>query len=488
MKKAQGLYSPLFEHENCGAGFICSLKGVKTNKIIHRVLNILTCLEHRGAVSSDGRTGDGAGILIEIPHKFFSKECDFDLPEPGEYAVGMLFLPQKINQANYCIKTFEDEIKIQKLNIIGWRYVPINSKVVGSIASKSQPIIKQVFISKETKNQSEQEFNLKLYLARKVAENKIYNSPLSQNKFFYFSSLHIKTIIYKGLLIPEDIERFYTDLSNPELVTSLALVHQRFSTNTFPTWDLAQPFRYMCHNGEINTLRGNVSRMVSREELIKSKLINDNLLEKIFPIILPGKSDSASIDMVLELLLMTGRSLPEIMMMLVPEAWEKHQSMSDEKKAFYEFNGCMMEPWDGPASIPFTDGKFIGALLDRNGLRPSRYTVTKDGYVVMSSETGVIQIEPENIERHGRLEPGKMFLVDMKAGRIIEDEEIKKDVVSKHPYRKWVNDNTLPLSKVPYTGNRTSKEKIPFETSIPLLLRILDDLLNDLLSGSKTEK
>ena len=466
--KKQGLYDPIFEHENCGAGFICSLEGKKTNGIIHRALNILTCLEHRGAVSSDGRTGDGAGILIQIPHEFFVKECDFEIPDPTEYAVGMLFLPQKVNQSNFCIKIFEDEINKQNLKIIGWRDVPVNSKVVGSIAAKSQPIIKQVFIGKETSDQSEEDFNLKLYLARKISENNIYTSPLTQSDFFYFSSLHNRTIIYKGLLIPEDIERFYIDLSNPLLVTSLALVHQRFSTNTFPTWDLAQPFRYMCHNGEINTLRGNVSRMVSREELINSKLISKEFLDKIFPIIIPGKSDSASMDMVLELLLMTGRSLPEIMMILVPEAWEKHKSMDDSKKAFYEFNSCLMEPWDGPASIPFTDGKYIGALLDRNGLRPSRYTVTKDGYVVMSSETGVIEIKPENIEKHGRLEPGKMFLVDMNAGRIIEDEEIKKEIVSKHPYRKWVNDNVLPLSKIPYTGNRTPEEKINFETRLKI--------------------
>ena len=466
--KKQGLYDPIFEHENCGAGFICSLKGKKTNDIIHRALNILTCLEHRGAVSSDGRTGDGAGILIQIPHDFFVKECDFEIPDPTQYAVGMLFLPQKVNQSNFCINIFEDEINKQNLKIIGWRDVPVNSKVVGSIASKSQPIIKQVFIAKESSDQTEEDFNLKLYLARKISENKIYNSPLTQSDFFYFSSLHNRTIIYKGLLIPEDIERFYIDLSNPLLVTSLALVHQRFSTNTFPTWDLAQPFRYMCHNGEINTLRGNVSRMISREELINSKLISEEFLNKIFPIIIPGKSDSASMDMVLELLLMTGRSLPEIMMILVPEAWEKHKSMNDSKKAFYEFNSCLMEPWDGPASIPFTDGKYIGALLDRNGLRPSRYTVTKDGYVVMSSETGVIEIKPENIEKHGRLEPGKMFLVDMNAGRIIEDEEIKKEIVSKHPYEKWVNDNVLPLSKIPYTGNRTPKEKINFETRLKI--------------------
>ena len=466
--KKQGLYDPIFEHENCGAGFICSLEGKKTNGIIHRALNILTCLEHRGAISSDGRTGDGAGILIQIPHEFFVKECDFEIPDPTEYAVGMLFLPQKVNQSNFCIKIFEDEINKQNLKIIGWRDVPVNSKVVGSIAAKSQPIIKQVFIGKETSDQSEEDFNLKLYLARKISENNIYTSPLTQSDFFYFSSLHNRTIIYKGLLIPEDIERFYIDLSNPLLVTSLALVHQRFSTNTFPTWDLAQPFRYMCHNGEINTLRGNVSRMISREELINSKLISKDFIDKIFPIIIPGKSDSASMDMVLELLLMTGRSLPEIMMILVPEAWEKHKSMDDSKKAFYEFNSCLMEPWDGPASIPFTDGKYIGALLDRNGLRPSRYTVTKDGYVVMSSETGVIEIKPENIEKHGRLEPGKMFLVDMNAGRIVEDEEIKKEIVSKHPYRKWVKDNVLPLSKIPYTGNRTPEEKINFETRLKI--------------------
>ena len=331
-----------------------------------------------------------------------------------------------------------------------------------------QHIIKQVFISKESREQSEKEFNLKLYLARKITENSIYNSPLTQANFFYFSSLHTQTLIYKGLLIPEDIERFYTDLSDPLLVTSLALVHQRFSTNTFPTWDLAQPFRYMCHNGEINTLRGNVSRMISREELIKSELIEEKFLDKIFPIIIPGKSDSASMDMVLELLLHTGRSLPEIMMILVPEAWEEHKSMNDSKKAFYEFNSCLMEPWDGPASIPFTDGKYIGALLDRNGLRPSRYTVTKDGYVVMSSETGVIEIEPENIQKHGRLEPGKMFLVDMNDGRIIEDEEIKKEVVSRYPYRKWIKKNILPLSKIPYSKNKTPDEKINFETRLKI--------------------
>ena len=474
LPKKQGLYSPEFEHDNCGAGFICSLKGEKTNNIIPKALNILTCLEHRGAVSSDGKTGDGAGILIQIPHDYFVKECDFKLPKPYDYAVGMVFLPQKINQLNYCVDVFEKEIQKQGLNILGWRNVPINSKVVGSIAAKTQPVVKQVFIEKDN-TLSETDFNTKLYISRKIAENEIYNSPLSQKNYFYFSSLHNRTLIYKGLLIPEDIDRFYLDLKDPDLVTRLALVHQRFSTNTFPTWDLAQPFRYMCHNGEINTIKGNVTRMNAREELMKNDFIGKDL-EKIFPTILKGKSDSAQMDMVVELLLTTGRSLPEVMMMMVPEAWEKHKSMSDDKKAFYEFNSSIMEPWDGPASIPFTDGKYIGALLDRNGLRPSRYTVTKDGYVVMSSETGVVEIKPENIESHGRLEPGKMFLVDMNEGRIIEDEEIKNSIVSKHPYRKWVNDNVLPLKDVPYTGNKTPNEKLDFETRLRIFGYTQEDL------------
>ena len=486
--KDQGLYLSEFEHDNCGAGFICSLNGERTNTIISKALNILTCLEHRGAISSDGRTGDGAGILIEIPHDFFKKQCDFNLPKANDYAVGMLFLPNKINQSNYCIKIFEDEIKKQELEIIGWRDVPINSKVVGSIASKTQPTIKQVFIKPKDSKLNEQKFNLKLFVARKISENIIYNSELSQSEFFYFSSLSIRTIIYKGLLIPEDIERFYKDLTNKNLVTKLALVHQRFSTNTFPTWDLAQPFRYMCHNGEINTFKGNLSRMKSREELFESSEISGGDMKKILPIIIPNKSDSASMDMVVELLLMTGRSLPEVMMMLVPEAWEKHKSMSKSKKAFYNYNSCIMEPWDGPASIPFTDGKFIGALLDRNGLRPSRYTVTKDGYVIMSSETGVVDIKPDNILTHGRLEPGKIFLVDMEKGRIVNDDEIKEEIVSKRPYQDWINKNILQLSDVPYTGNRTPDEKLSIETRLKIFGYTKEDFRKIIIPMCQTGK
>ena len=385
------------------------------------------------------------------------------------------FFPKKLIKLNYCSDIFEKEIERQGLSILGWRDVPLNSKIVGSIAATTQPIIKQVFVGKNNVELTESEFSTKLFVARKISENEIYNTALSQKQYFYFSSLHHRTLIYKGLLIPEDIDQFYLDLSNPKLVTRLALVHQRFSTNTFPTWDLAQPFRYMCHNGEINTRRGNVTRMNAREELMKSDFIGKDLL-KVFPTILDGKSDSSQMDMVVEILLTTGRSLPEVMMMMVPEAWEKHKSMSDEKKAFYEFNSCIMEPWDGPASIPFTDGKFIGAMLDRNGLRPSRYSVTKDGYVIMSSETGVVDIEPSNVEKHGRLEPGKMFLVDMIEGRIIEDEEIKNEIVSKHPYRKWLNQNTLPLMEVPYTGNKTPLEKLDFETRLRIFGYTEEDL------------
>ena len=448
MLTKQGLYLPEFEHENCGAGFICSLKGNKSNDIIHKALEILEKLEHRGAVSSDGKTGDGAGILIDIPHDFFVKNCDFHLPKAGEYAVSNVFLPQKENQRNYCIEKLESYVKGQGLQILGWRNVPVDASVIGKIAAETVPYVKQIFVGKTEVKQGFFHFNLKLFTARKQAEHHIYNSKLSESARFYLPSFSTKTIIFKGLLIPEDIKLFYTDLQDPSLVTRLALVHQRFSTNTFPTWDLAQPFRYMCHNGEINTLRGNVSRTLSRQELMESDWFGDEI-KSIFPIILPGKSDSAQMDMMVELLLMTGRSLPEVMMMLVPEAWEKNPDMSKDKKAFYEYNSCIMEPWDGPASIPFTDGNYIGAVLDRNGLRPSRYSVTKDGYVIMSSETGVIEIDPKNIEHHGRLEPGKMFLVDMNKGRIVKDEEIKESIVSKHPYKEWLDKNLVHLRDIP---------------------------------------
>ncbi len=448
MPRQQGLYLPEFEHDNCGAGFICNLNGVRSNKIIHDALEILIKLEHRGAVSADGVTGDGAGILIDIPHQFFTEKCDFELPEFGHYAVGNIFLPKKENQRQFCLDIFEKEIINQGLKLLGWRETPVNSEVLGAIAKTTEPTIKQLFVGKVDETIPEEIFQQKLFTARKITEHLVRTSKISESNLFYVPSLSTRIIIFKGLLMPQHINQYYLDLNDESLNTRLALVHQRFSTNTFPTWDLAQPFRYICHNGEINTLRGNVSRMFSREEILKSDLFGDDL-KKVLPTVIRGKSDSATMDMVIELLLMTGRSLPEAMMMLVPEAWEKNETMSDTKKAFYEFNSCLMEPWDGPASIPFTDGHYIGAILDRNGLRPSRYTLTKDNFLIMSSETGVLDIKPENVAFHGRLEPGKMFLVEMNEGRIVQDDEIKNQVSTLRPYRQWLDKKLINLKEIP---------------------------------------
>ena len=470
----QGLYLPEFEHENCGAGFICNLNGEKTNQIIHDALEILVKLEHRGGVSADGKTGDGAGLLIDIPHDYFKRVCDFTIPNQREYAVGMVFLPKVSNQYDFCKTIFEKELKIQGLAVLGWREVPVDSCQLGEIALASEPNIEQLFIGK-TDIIDEATFKAKLYAARKIAEHTIRKSKISESNYFYIPSLSITTIIYKGIIMPEDIGPYYKDLQEIDLVTRLALVHQRFSTNTMPTWELAQPFRHMCQNGEINTLRGNVSRMRVREEIMKSDVFGPQI-DKLFPIILPGKSDSASMDMVVELLTHTGRSLPEIMMMMIPEAWEKHKTMSKERKAFYEYNACIMEPWDGPASVPFTDGDYIGALLDRNGLRPSRYTVTKSGKLIMSSEIGVVDVTPEDVKEHGRLEPGKMFLVDMNEGRIIEDEEIKSKIVSERTYQEWLDKTRLHLKDVPYTNETCPIESIDIKTRQRLFNYTFEDI------------
>jgi len=474
MIEKQGLYLPEFEHENCGAGFICNLKGEKTNQIIHDALEILVKLEHRGGVSSDGKTGDGAGLLIDIPHDYFSRVCDFEIPAQREYAVGMVFLPKTQNQYQYCKDIFEKEIKAQGLSILGWRTVPVDSSQLGEIALASEPNIEQIFIGK-TEDIEENIFNAKLYAARKITEHAISSSKMSENSYFYLPSLSNTTLIYKGIIMPEDIGPYYTDLQQSDLVTRLALVHQRFSTNTMPAWELAQPFRYMCQNGEINTLRGNVSRMRVREEIMKSEVFGPQI-DKLFPIILPGKSDSASMDMVVELLTHTGRSLPEVMMMMIPEAWEKDATMSEERKAFYEYNACLMEPWDGPASVPFTDGDYVGALLDRNGLRPSRYTVTKSGKLIMASEIGVVEVAAEDVDSHGRLEPGKMFLVDMNEGRIIKDEEIKSKIVSERPYKEWLDKTRLHLKDVPQASTECPVETLDIATRTRLFNYTIEDI------------
>ena len=420
------------------------------------------------------KTGDGAGLLIDIPHEYFNRVCDFNLPAPREYAVGMVFLPKINNQYVFCKDIFEKEIKAQGLSVLGWREVPVDSSQLGEIALASEPTIEQIFVGKNEAI-DEATFKAKLYAARKITEHTIANSKISQSSYFYVPSLSTTTLIYKGIIMPEDIGPYYTDLQQTDLVTRLALVHQRFSTNTMPTWELSQPFRYMCQNGEINTLRGNVSRMRVREEIMKSDVFGPQI-EKLFPIILPGKSDSASMDMVVELLTHTGRSLPEVMMMMIPEAWEKHKTMSEERKAFYEYNACIMEPWDGPASVPFSDGDYIGALLDRNGLRPSRYTVTKSGKLIMASEIGVVTVDPEDVESHGRLEPGKMFLVDMNEGRIVNDEEIKNKIVSERPYKEWLKQYRLNLRDVPTTTKACPIETIDLKTRERLFNYTLEDI------------
>ncbi len=475
----QGLYRSEFEHDACGAGFICSLKGEKSHDIIDKALVILEKLEHRGAVSADGKTGDGAGILIDIPHDYFAQVCSFELPNPGQYAVANVFLPKKINQRDFCKHIFTEQLDQQGLSVIGWREVPVNCDVLGEMAAMNEPYIEQLFVARKKTNESnvnsDFDFRRQLYAARKITEHRIGQSGLSEAEMFYVPSLCYRTLIFKGLLLPEDIKFYYQDLLDPRVVTRLALVHQRFSTNTFPTWDLAQPFRYICHNGEINTVKGNIRRMMSREELMSSDWFDDDL-QAMLPVVLPNKSDSASMDMVVELLLMTGRSLPEVMMLLIPEAWEKNAEMDAQKKAFYEYNACLMEPWDGPASIPFTDGKYIGAVLDRNGLRPSRYTVTKDGYVIMSSETGVVDIAPENVACHGRLEPGKMFLVHMGEGRIVNDEEVKQKITAKRPYQQWLKDNLVHLKDIPYSGVDQLHEQISLQQRKQLFRYTQEDI------------
>ena len=453
----QGLYHADNEHDACGVGFICNLHGKKSHDIIQSGIEILVRLTHRGASGSDPMTGDGAGILLQIPHALYKRECSklgFELPAPKEYGTGLVFLPQDEAQRKECMLVLEKSIEAEGQVLLGWREVPTCNETIGKTAKQSEPRIWQIFIGRGEGVNDERHFDRMLYIIRKVAENAIFESKLADKDDFYIPTLTCRIIIYKGLLLPEQISAYYPDLQDPEFESALAIVHQRYSTNTFPAWKLAQPFHVLCHNGEINTLRGNFNWMNARQGLFKSDLFGENI-ERLFPIIQPSLSDSASLDQAVELLYHTGRSLPHVMMMLIPEAWQNHKTMSAEKKAFYEYHSCLMEPWDGPASIPFTDGTCLGAILDRNGLRPSRYTVTKDGYVIMGSETGIVDIDPENVEYKGRLEPGRMFLVDMEKGRIIPDEEIKHEIATRQPYGDWLDENLVDLQALPEAATET---------------------------------
>jgi len=445
----QGLYDPAYEHDACGVGFVVDIKGRRSHAIVTQALTVLKNLLHRGACGCEPNTGDGAGVLIQMPHAFLLRECaklGIALPALKWYGAGLVFLPTDPAQAAHCQQVFEEIIREEGQALLGWRDVPTDDSPIGPSAKAAEPVIRQIFIARAAAIQDDRQFERTLYVIRKRVEHAIYGTDLSQRKLFYLPSLSSNTLIYKGMLSANQIETMYPDIVDPAVESALALVHQRFSTNTFPSWPLAHPYRYLAHNGEINTLRGNINWMRAREALCESPLLPD--LKKILPIVLEGGSDSAIFDNVLEFLVMTGRPLPHAILMMIPEPWSGHESMEEDRKAFYEYHGCLMEPWDGPASMAFTDGTVIGAVLDRNGLRPSRYYVTKDGLVVMASEVGVLDIPSENVLIKERLHPGRIFLVDTAQGRIIHDSEIKQQLAAEHPYQAWLKRNLVPLEEL----------------------------------------
>jgi glutamate synthase (NADPH/NADH) large chain len=451
LPKKQGLYDPWFEHDACGVGFVVDMHGRKSHRILEQGLQVLRNLDHRGASGSEINTGDGAGILLQMPHGFFQEVCKnsrITLPAAGEYGCGLVYLPRNPTVRRKIEEKFEQVVQSEGQVFLGWRTVPTNSAPLGDTALSCEPFMRQVFIGRGADVTDDATFERKLYIIRKRAYTEIRTSTLAGAEYWYIASLSMKTLVYKGMLTTEQVDQYFPDLKNPLMETALALVHSRFSTNTFPSWERAHPYRYLAHNGEINTLRGNINWMHARQALFDSELFGDDI-QKILPIINPNGSDSSMFDNTLELLVLAGRPLAHAMMMMIPEPWSNHESMDDERRAFYQYHSCLMEPWDGPASIAFTDGRQIGAILDRNGLRPSRYYVTKDGLVVMASEAGVLDIAPEDIVTKGRLQPGRMFLIDTTQGRIIEDEEIKREICSARPYRQWLNEHLVHLSDLP---------------------------------------
>lgn len=447
--RKQGLYDPNNEHDACGVGFVVNMKGKKSYQIVQQALTILVNLDHRGACGCEANTGDGAGILMQVPDKFLRKVAaqeNLTLPEAGSYGVGMIYGSTDPAIREQGRQIFARIAAEEGQQVIGWRDVPTDNSSLGNTAKASEPFMQQVFLQRGAQVTDEAAFDRKLYVIRKRSEMEIHSSGV--DPVWYVSSLSCRTLVYKGMLMPVQVGQYYPDLADPDMESALALVHSRFSTNTFPSWERSHPYRYIAHNGEINTLRGNINWMYARQSLFDSELFGDDL-KKILPVIDLEGSDSAIFDNALELLVLSGRSLPHAMMMMIPEPWTGHESMSDEKKAFYEYHSCLMEPWDGPASIAFTDGTTIGAVLDRNGLRPSRYYVTKDDLVIMASEAGVLPVEPERVAYKGRLQPGRMFLVNMAEGRIVTDEEVKNKIVTAHPYRQWIDQNMVELASLP---------------------------------------
>jgi glutamate synthase (NADPH/NADH) large chain len=460
----QGLYDPENEHDACGVGFVAHIKGQKSHGIVEQGLQILRNLTHRGATGADPLAGDGAGILLQIPDAFFRQELrerGVHLPEVGEYGVGMVFLPQEPASRLACEQEIERAVRAEGQVLLGWRDVPRENSVLGESVKRIEPVMRQVFIGAGSNVTVTDALERKLYVIRKRSGHAIQALGLEHGKEFYVPSMSARTIVYKGMLLADQLGNYYQDLNDPRVVSALALVHQRFSTNTFPTWDLAHPFRMIAHNGEINTLRGNVNWLRAREGAISSPVLGKDL-EKLWPLIYPGQSDSASFDNALELLFMGGYSLAHAMMMLIPEAWEKHSLMDPSRRAFYEYHAAMMEPWDGPAAVAFTDGRQIGATLDRNGLRPARYFVTDDDHVVMASETGVLPFPEDRIIKKWRLQPGKMFLVDLELGRIIDDKELKDQLAAAKPYRGWIDSIRIRLDEL----SQASKGSDSSDTSL----------------------
>jgi glutamate synthase (ferredoxin) len=448
---AQGLYDPSNEHDNCGVGFLCHLKGKKSHKIVSDAIKMVRNMDHRGGCGCDPATGDGAGVFLQLPYKFFAKvapKSGITLPAEGHYAVGMLYLPADKAERRKVEKVYEKAVTSEGQTVLGWRDVPIADDMLGKASKACEPFMRQLFIGRAANVATDLDFERKLYVIRNIVDHKVRSMGLKQGDLFYTASLSARTIIYKGMLTTEQLDEYFPDLHDEDFETAMALVHSRFSTNTFPNWPRSQPFRYIAHNGEINTLRGNVNWMHAREQLLGSGVLGPDL-KKIIPIIDETGSDSAMFDNCLEFLVLSGRPLHHAVMMMIPEPWEKHKHMSDAKKAFYEYHACMMEPWDGPASIAFSDGVSIGAVLDRNGLRPSRFYVTTDDMVIMASEVGVLPVEPSTVIKKGRLQPGRMFLVDTQKGRIVPDEEIKNEIAAEKPYGQWLEKNRVFFDKLP---------------------------------------
>lgn len=455
-----GLYHPSFEKDSCGVGFIANIKGRKSHQTVKDGLTMLERMAHRGACGCEPNTGDGAGILIQVPHEFFVSECrklNIKLPAYGNYGVGLVFFPADAKVREECRTVLNRQIKKMKMSLLGYRPMPVDGSDLGETAKKAEPVMEQVFIGRPATIDDENDFERKLFILRKYSTRIITESVAGVNNQFYFSSLSYKTIAYKGMLLSGQLRYYFHDLQNEEVVSALAVIHSRFSTNTFPSWRLAQPFRFIAHNGEINTVQGNINWLKSKEAFFASPHFTREELDMILPICNPAQSDSSNLDNAIELLVHAGRSLPHVMMMLIPEAWDGNELMSQEKKDFYEYHANLMEPWDGPASITFTDGNIIGATLDRNGLRPSRFIVTNDDRVIMASEVGVLDVDPSTVISKGRLQPGKMFVVDLEKGRIISDDELKQDICTRQPYGKWLKENKVRLQDLPEPGGSFHK-------------------------------